>query len=355
MHRPVLIALFLAQLASARCWTKDGTANWVTDKLGAVAVFNDATGEKIGDLTSGKLNLELENFQDLAWSIRNAEGKTLETGTTRIEHYPTHPGSLPKDVPKGKVTQHTWNDSKIYPGTHREYLVYVPAQYDASKPAALLVFQDGLRHADPEGQIRATTVLDNLIAKGDIPVTIGVFINPGRRPNQGPREKPSHRSVEYDSLGDTYARFLLEEILPEVGRSYKISDDPNMRSIAGGSSAGICSWTVCWERPDSFRKALIWVGTFVDIRGGNAYPSLVRKTEKKPIRAYLLDGENDLDNKYGNWPLANRQMAAALKFKGYDYHFEYGKGFHGSKAAAAIFPDMLRWTWRDWKTNSTSK
>ncbi len=355
MLRPILVALSLIQLAVARCWTIDSTATWVSQNPKATAVFNESTGEKIGDLTQGKFSHDFPNFHEIHWSIRDVDGKALERRSTQIEFYPPHPDSLPQDVPKGTVTSHTWNDSKIFPNTHREYLVYIPAQYDASKPAALLVFQDGLRHADPNGQIRATTVLDNLIAKGDIPVTIGVFINPGRRPNQGPKEKPSNRSLEYDSLGDAYARFLLEEILPEVSKSYNISNHPEMRSIAGGSSAGICSWTVCWERPDSFRKALIWVGTFVDIRGGNAYPSLVRKTEKKPIRAYLLDGENDLDNQFGNWPLANRQMAAALKFKGYDYHFEYGKCFHGSKAAAAIFPDMLRWTWRDWKTNSTQK
>lgn len=338
--------------AQAKCWTKGTTAYWVTEKPGAIAVFNESTGQKIGNLTKGKLNLELENFQALTWSIRDAAGEKLETGTTRIEHYDYTPDSQTQNVPKGTVTRHTWNDSKIYPGTKRDYLVYVPAQYDPEKPAALLVCQDGLRHADPEGSLRTTTVMDNLIAKGDMPVTIGVFINPGRLAGQGPKEKPRNRSVEYDSLGDTYARFLHEEILPEVEKNHQLSQDPGMRCIMGGSSAGICSWTVCWERPDSFRKALIWVGTFVDIRGGNAYPAIIRKTPKKTIRAYLLAGENDLDNKFGNWPLANRQMAASLKFKDYDHHFEYGKCFHGSKAAGAQLPDMLRWIWRDWKTTS---
>lgn len=322
---------------------------WVSDNPKAVSVFNDVTGERIGDLRKGKLVQHVENFQEISWSIRDVEAKVLEKGKAQIEHYEYTADSLEQEVPKGKVTKHSWNESKIYPGTEREYLVYVPAQYEATKPAALMVFQDGLRHADPEGNLRATTVMDNLIAKGEMPVTIGVFINPGKFQKQGPKEKPGNRSVEYDSLGDTYARFLLEEILPEVEKSYAISDDPKMRGIAGGSSGGICAWTVCWEKPESFGKALIWVGTFVDIRGGHNYPPMVRKTERKPIRAYLLDGENDLDNQFGNWPLANKQMAKALEYSGYDYRFEYGKGFHGSKEAASKLPEMMRWLWRDWK------
>lgn len=344
----IFLTLSFSQL-SARTWTKGTTVNWVIKNPKAVAVFNQSTGEKIGDLSKGKLSKEVANFQLLNYALRDASGNDLETGSTKVEHYDYTPDSLPQEVPKGKVTQHSWNKSTIYPGTTRDYLVYVPAQYDASKPAALMVFQDGLRHAAPDGPLRATTVFDNLIAKGDMPVTIGVFINPGRLAKQEPGEKPRNRSVEYDSLGNTYARFLTEEILPEVKKSYNISEDPKMRGIAGGSSGGICAWTVCWEKPNSFRKALTWVGTFVDIRGGNAYPALVRKTDKKPIRAYLLAGENDLDNKFGNWPLANKQMASSLKFKDYDHHFEYGQCFHGSKAAGAQLPEMLRWLWRDWR------
>jgi enterochelin esterase-like enzyme len=283
----------------------------------------------------------------IPWSIRDDDGEILEKGVAQIEMYAYGEDSLVQEVPQGKVSTHTWNESTIYPGTQRDYQVYVPAQYTPEKPAALMVFQDGLRHADPKGTLRATTVMDNLIAKGEMPITIGVFVDPGRFADQGKKEKPKNRSVEYDSLGDTYARFLLEEILPEVEKSYKISDDPKMRGIAGGSSGGICAWTVCWEKPESFGKALIWVGTFVDIRGGHNYPPMLRKTEKKPIRAYLLAGENDLDNQFGNWPLANQQMAAALKFAGYDYHFEYGQCFHGSKGAGAKLPEMLRWLWRE--------
>ena len=349
MKRYLLILLCGVGSLSARSWTRGLTVHWVTENQKAVSVFNEKTGERIGDLKNGRLQQVFENFQAIDWSIRDGDEKVLEKGTAKVENYEYSRDSLVQEVPKGKVTKHTWNESKIYPGTEREYLVYVPAQYDASKPAALMVFQDGLRHADPEGNLRATTVMDNLIASGEMPVTIGVFVNPGRFAKQGPKEKPRNRSVEYDSLGETYARFLLEEILPEVEKDHKISDDPEMRGIAGGSSGGICAWTVCWEKPESFRKALIWVGTFVDIRGGHNYPPMVRKTEKKPIRAYLLAGENDLDNQFGNWPLANKQMAAALKYSGYDFHFHYGRCFHGSKEAGAKLPEMMKWLWRDWK------
>lgn len=349
MKRFLVILLCLVGNMSAKSWTKGLMVHWVSKNPSAISVFNEKTGKRIGDLKNGRLHQVFENFQIIGWSIRDGDGKVLEKGTAKVESYEYSKDSMLQQVPQGRVTQHIWNESEIYPETEREYLVYVPDQYSASKPAALMVFQDGLRHADPNGNLRATTVMDNLIANGEMPVTLGIFINPGRFKDQGLKEKPRNRSVEYDSLGDTYARFLLEEIIPKVEKSYSISDDPKMRGIAGGSSGGICAWTVCWEKPQSFRKALIWVGTFVDIRGGHNYPPMIRKMEKKPIRAYLLAGENDLDNKYGNWPLANKQMAAALNYSDYDYHFHYGKCFHGSKAAGAKLPEMMRWLWRDWK------
>jgi enterochelin esterase family protein len=184
-----------------------------------------------------------------------------------------------------------------------------------------------------------------------MPRTVGVFIDPGRKPKQKRGDKAGNRSLEYDSLGDAYARFLVDEILPEVEKRYqtKFRPQPEARAIAGGSSGGICSFTVAWERPDQFRKVLCWVGTFVDIRGGHHYPYLVRITERKPIRIYLLDGENDLDNKFGNWPLANKMMAASLKYMNYDFRIDWTQCFHGSKGMAPNLPDALRWLWRDVK------
>lgn len=259
--------------------------------------------------------------------------------------------SMPREgVPKGKVTQYEWT-SRIFPGTKRDYWVYVPAQYDENKPAAVMVFQDGRNYMRPDGQFRAPIVFDNLIHKGDVPVTIAVFINPGEIPAEQKGEKPRrNRSFEYDSLTDQYARFLLEEILPEVGKTYNLTDDPEMRAICGISSGGICAWTVAWERPDEFRKVLSHVGSFTNIRGGHVYPALIRKTDKKPIRAFLQDGENDLDNEHGNWPLSNLQMDAALKFARYDYKFVMGTGGHNGKHGGAILPESLRWLWRDYKS-----
>ncbi len=306
----------------------------------------------IGEMTDlgGGLRVlvtEVENFQMLNHELRTASGKKLGGGNLKIESYEYTPDSLRHEgVPEGTVTKHEWNDSQVFPGTHREFLIYVPAQYKPEEPACLMVFQDGLRHADPDGPLRATVVMDNLIHQEKMPVTIGLFINPGAKEGQKPGAKPANRSFEYDSLGDQYARFLLEEMIPQVEKDYKLRQDPECWGIAGGSSGAACAWTVAWERPDKFRKVISWVGTFVDIRGANAYPSLIRKTEAKPIRVYLLDGSNDLDNQFGNWPLANKQMQTALEFMGYDYHWHFGQCFHGSNHAGAMLPEMLTWLWR---------
>jgi enterochelin esterase-like enzyme len=267
------------------------------------------------------------------------------------DNYTLGPDSQPKPgVPQGTLTQHTWN-SKIFPGTTREYQVYIPKQYDGKTPACVMVFQDGANYAHPERQFRVPVVFDNLIHEGAMPVTVGIFINPGTYPAAGAKNKGgrSNRSFEYDTLSDQYARFLEEEILPEVGKSVKLRNDAAGRAICGISSGGICAFTVAWERPDLFSKVLSHVGSFTNIRGGDAYPGMIRKTERKPIRVFLQDGENDLDNLHGSWPLGNLSMAAALKFMDYDYKFVFGDGGHNGKHGGVILPDSLRWLWRDWK------
>jgi len=251
-------------------------------------------------------------------------------------------------VPQGKVTKHHWK-SQVFPGTERDYWVYVPAQYDGKQPACVTVFQDGDNYQKEEGQFRVPIVMDNLIHQKKMPVTIGIFINPGVIPPSEPDQKPqSNRSFEYDTLSDQYARFLLEEILPEVAKEYKLVDSAEGRAIGGISSGGICAWTVAWERPDAFSKVLSHVGSFTNIRGGHNYEAMIRKTPNKPIRAFLQGGAADLDNEHGHWPLANQQMAAALKFKNYDYRFEFGDGGHNGKHGGAILPDSLIWLWRDY-------
>lgn len=254
-------------------------------------------------------------------------------------------------VPKGVITEHEWNDSKIFPNTVRKYSVYVPKQYDPAKPACVYVSQDGILY-------KAPTVFDNLIHKKDMPVTIGIFIKPGNKPlppgaaaPKRPDGRPapaSNRSLEYDTLSDAYARFLLEEILPEVGKKYKLTSDPAGRCIAGSSSGGICAFTVCWERPDQFRKCFTTVGSFTNIRGGNKYPELVRASPMKPIRIFQQDGANDIVNQFGSWPEANKAMAAALKEKGYDHKFVFGEGVHSGAHGTQLFPEAMRWMWRNY-------
>jgi enterochelin esterase-like enzyme len=258
-------------------------------------------------------------------------------------------------VPQGTITEHVWSDSKIFPGTLRRYWIYVPAQYDPAKPAALMVFQDGHAYIRERGEFRTPIVLDNLIHEGAMPVTIGVFVDPGTTqpelpPKPGWEPKPENRSVEYDTLSPDYADFLLTEILPEVKKEYNITDDPDSHAIGGISSGGICAFTVAWERPDAFRKVLSHVGSFTNIRGGDRYPGMIRKGhDKRPMRVFLQDGSHDLDNAHGNWWLGNLQMEAALKFAEYDYKFVPGEGAHNGNHGGAILPESLRWLWRNYK------
>jgi enterochelin esterase-like enzyme len=266
------------------------------------------------------------------------------------DDYKLGPDSMEQpDVPKGKVAKSTWK-SEIFPGTVRDYWVYVPAQYDDKKPACVMVFQDGDGYQDRKKSFRVPTVFDNLIHKKEMPVTLGLFINPGAVPAANGKDRPrSNRSFEYDTLSDQYARFLEKEMLPELAKSYNLRKDAAGRAIGGISSGGICAFTVAWQRPDLFSKVLSHVGSFTNIRGGDVYPGLIRKTFRnpKPIRVFLQDGESDLDNQFGNWPLANRQMAAALKFAHYDYKFVMGDGGHNGKHGGAILPESLRWLWRE--------
>ena len=284
-----------------------------------------------------------------------------ETPNTDI-YYKLAPDAIPQDgVPKGEIKGPFTLPSNAYPGTQHTYWVYVPAQYDPAVPTSLMIYNDGQAFMAPEGDVRAQVVMDNLIYRREIPVMIGVFINPGRRPDQpepGGSEwgdRPTNRPTEYNTLDDKYAGVIVDELLPVLYKEYNISKDPERHGIGGSSSGAIAAFTVAWERPGDFRKVLSNVGSFTNIRGGNAYPDIIRKADKKPIRVFLVDGRNDnrslrADGSYDearDWFYQNVRMQQALTEKGYDVNYAWGIQRHGQKMLQTVFPEMMRWLWRD--------
>ncbi len=278
----------------------------------------------------------------------------------QTDQYDIGPDSKPQEgVPKGTLSASTIT-STVYEGREFAYQIYVPAQYDASAEACVMVFQDGNNWVREPGAWHMPVVFDNLIAKGEMPVTIGIFIDPSSRRT---------RADEYDTMSDRYATFVIDEVLPEVGKTYKLSSDPNKRAIAGFSSGAICSFTVAWERPDAFRKVVSCFGSFTSIGyrpatedsplriGGDMYPTLIRRSPIKPIKVFFQDGSNDLNNQFGSWWLANQRMVSAIEWANanarnrsevqYGLKYEWGDGGHTANHGAAIFPDILRWLWSD--------
>ncbi len=267
------------------------------------------------------------------------------------DDYPlTADSQVQPDVPKGELIKYSFDQSKIFPGTVREVVVYVPKQYTGERAACVYVGQDGVRFEAP-------VVFDNLIHKQEMPVTIGVFVMHGRVPAPNPQAAQDryNRSFEYDGLGDNYVRFLLEELLPDVetrktsdGRAIKLSTRGADRAIGGASSGAIAAFTAAWERPEAFSRVFSAIGTYVDLRGGGRYSSLVRKTEPKPIRVFLQDGSNDNNHYGGDWWMANQMLERALAFAGYEVEHAWGDGGHSHKHGTAVFPDAMRWLWRGW-------
>ena len=265
-------------------------------------------------------------------------------------------------VPKGEIRGPFTLPSGVYPGTQHTYWVYVPAQYDSASPASLIIFQDGQAFKNEDGDLRAQNVMDNLIYRREIPVMIGVFINPGRTPEQpepNPRDwgdRTTNRPTEYNTPDDKYAQVITEELMPVLYKEYNISRDPEQHGIGGASSGAIAAFAVAWERPNEFRKVLSIVGSFVNLRGGHVYPERVLESAKKPIRIFLCDGRNDnrgmgrsgaaYDEKR-DWFLQNVRLMKALTQKGYDVTYSWGMNLHGQKFGGAIMPEMMRWLWRD--------
>ena len=277
-------------------------------------------------------------------------------------YYKLAPDAMVQDgVPKGEIRGPFTLPSQAYPGTQHTYWIYVPAQYDPAVPASLMIYQDGQAFMNPDGDIRAHVVMDNLIFRREIPVMIAVFINPGRTPEQ-PEPTPSNwgdrdtnRPTEYNTLDDKYAKVIVDELMPVLYKDYNISKDPDRHGIGGSSSGAIAAFTVAWQRPDQFHKVLSNVGSFTNIRGGNAYPDIIRKSERKPIRIFLVDGRNDNrgqrpDAAYDqtrDWFYQNVRMQQALTEKGYDVNYSWGIQKHGQKMLQTVLPEMMRWLWRD--------
>jgi len=259
-------------------------------------------------------------------------------------------------VPQGKFSGPKVIPSKVFPGTQHTYWVYIPAQYDPAKPTALMIFNDGQAMMKEPGDVQGHRVLDNLIYRREIPVMLGVFINPGRRPDQpepNPRDwgdKTSNRADEYNPPNENYGRVIVDELMPALKKEYNLSPDPEQHGIMGASSGGCAAFAVAWFRPDEFRKVITFVGSFTDIRGGHVWPDLVAASAKKPLRIFMQDGRNDNrrpENLKKDWFYQNVRLQAALEKKGYDLNYTWGIGNHGQKQGGAIFPEMMRWLWRD--------
>ena len=278
---------------------------------------------------------------------------TLTLQAQELRHnaqYPDDPAFAPAaDSLRGLILTTECNDSRIYPETRRQIQVYVPVQYDGCRPACLLVGLDGIL-------FNATTVMDNLIACGQMPVTIGVFVQPGVSYDADGNVVRYNRSNEFDRTDGTFARFLETEILPMVeqmvtpdGRPVRLSHNPDDRAITGASSSGIAAFTAAWERPDLFHRVYSSVGTYVAMRGGNDYPARIRKYEPKPLRIFLQDGMKDAWNPlFGEWWEQNLLMESALDFAGYEEMAHWDRGGHSIWHGTKMFPDAMRWLWKGW-------
>lgn len=281
-----------------------------------------------------------------------AEFVILEKDQPCYDYATAHPGDyeLPEDsypqkgIPQGKLIKKTLNHSSVYPGTNRKYWIYVPYQYEPKSEAAFMVFLDG--EDEYIKRAHAPVVFDNLIFKGEVPVTIGVFVESGDKgPGYPIYYGEDNRSIEYDSNDSRFAEFLEKDIIPKIKSEYSISDDPDMHGICGMSSGGQAAFAAAFYRPDLFRKVISHCGSFTSIRGGDRMPGLIRKSEKKPLKVFLQTGEHDLNIVFGDWKLANETMASALEYKGYEYKFVEGNGAHSVKHGAALLPETLKWLW----------
>jgi enterochelin esterase-like enzyme len=296
----------------------------------------------------------------------------LKTGTSHNFHYVIGSAStaevynipaygpesyLKPGVPEGKLSEKMIHTSKLYDGMQSDWWIYVPSQYDPNKPAALMVWHDGQGMVNRKPAANSLNVFDNLTAEGKIPVMIQVFIAPGAIGEK------KLRSIEYDTVSDKYARFLREEIMPEVYAKYNVRKDAYSRAIAGNSSGGISAFNVAWWQPDQFSRVLMRIASFANLQqnhpgqfdGGNTFPYRVRREEKHNIRVWSQDGSEDLENPFGSWPANNINMVNSLKFREYDFHFSFGTGSHSGSHGNAELPEEMLWLWRGYDPAKTEQ
>ncbi len=343
--------------------------------------IDDAAGPKMKSVAGSKLWYGVARIDGLGRAhsfYYLVDGKKFG-GSTDVPAFTADSYTQP-GVPVGTLSSKMTHISKIYDKMKSEYWIYVPAQYDAKTPAALMVFQDGEGYIRRDGNRMELNVIDNLIAQKKIPVMICVFINPGDISDSPGTPtynfvkaygekwnrdlKDSMRSTLYDTVSDRYARYLRDEILPEVSAKYNIRKDAYSRGITGLSSGGICAFNAVWQMPDQFSRVISWIGSFESIQwkedpanpdGGQDYPNKVLREQKRNIRVWLQDGSGDLELRYGSWPMANIRMANALKQKNYDFHFSFGKGSHNTAHGAAEFPAEMTWVWRGYDPGKTEQ
>jgi len=355
--RSIVVGLVSAfALARVTFAVEPAASGGASTELTTIEAILRQAGATPTELTGIEENLSSASHADLVEFVeylqhQSAVGRAAYLADFRLNaQYVPGPDSKPQaGVLRGKTFEFTFEHSRILPGTHRKITVYVPAEYTADKPACLYVSLDELRFSTP-------TVFDNLIYKHEIPVTIAIGVSPGVVDSADPPHNPRfHRSSEFDGLNDDLARFLAEELLPEVerhttpdGLPIRLSKDPNDHAISGASTGGIGAFTVAWEHPEVFRRVFTSVGTFVGMRGGDRYPVLIRKTEPKPLRIFMQDGSNDLSEDVGDWWMSNQAVERALKFAGYQVEHAWGEGSHNGNHGTLIFPDAMRWLWKDW-------
>jgi len=356
----------LAELISTTLTPKGGVAVWGQEFLFVTASDMPATVsingqpprpmERVGN-SNLWMRLELMRVGVTYAYQYSADGKPLGARSD-VSGY--NPDSYPKDgVPKGKLSDKHVITSKIYDGMKADFWYYASPGVDPNVPSPLMVWQDGQTLiAGDLSRLRLFTVTENLVAQKRIPPMVHVLIAPGFAP-----DGKAMRSIEYDTVSDRYNRFLMEEVLPEVEKEYKLRQDGYSRGIAGESSGGICSLNSAWFNPEKFARVHSTIGSFTSIQwhpedkraGGNLYPFMVRKMPKRNIRVWMSDGTDDLENDHGSWPLQNIQLANSLKMRGYDFHFRFGNATHDSAQAAIDLPESLAWLWRSYDPAKTSE